>query len=113
MVQQRIHQRSAIACVVGSSSPGVHHHPGRLVNDRQVLIFVHDIEWDLLGYGAQGRTCSRTEYAHALASPQFQRSLSWSVVEQNLLGLKKFLHASAANLEARDEELVQTLACVA
>src|SRR5690554_4245289 len=45
IVQQRIHQGA-----VGMARRRVHHQPGRLVDHQQVLVFVHDIQRDRLGF---------------------------------------------------------------
>ncbi len=48
-MQKGIDQRAAIAIVVGRSRAGVNHHAGRLVDHGEVVIFVDDIERNILG----------------------------------------------------------------
>ena len=42
--EQRVHERPA-----GRPVSGMRHHSGRLVDDQQIGIFVHDVEGDLFG----------------------------------------------------------------
>ena len=48
-VQQRVHQRSAAARIVGCARAGVHHHSGRLVDHRQVLVLINHGQGNIFG----------------------------------------------------------------
>jgi hypothetical protein len=52
-MQQGVHQRSAVARIVGRSCARVHHHACRLVDDRQIVVLINDVERNLFRDGAQ------------------------------------------------------------
>ena len=53
MMQQRVHQRAAVARVIGRAGAGMHHHAGRLVHDSDVVVFINNVERDCLWNGTQ------------------------------------------------------------
>ena len=112
MMQERVHQRAAIALVLGGSGARMHHHSGSLVDDGQIVVFVDDVERNLFGHGAQRRTLGRAEHGDALAAPQLQRSLRRCIIHQNFLFGDQLLHPRAAYVEMRRQELIETLAGV-
>src|SRR5690348_4052526 len=65
-IQQRIDQCAAIAVLVSGS--GVHHHARRLVDDRQILILVHDGKRYVFWEGLQRRTLGFTGNLDQLAA---------------------------------------------
>ena len=44
VMQQRIDQRSPVTCIFRRARPCMDHHPGRLVDDGQVIILINDVE---------------------------------------------------------------------
>src|SRR5271166_538420 len=112
MMQQGIDQRATIALVVGGSGSGVDHHAGRLVDNGEIVVFVEDVEGDFLGDGSERSTLSGAEDRDALAAAQLEGRLGGCVVQQYLFLGDKFLHPSAAHVEARGEVLVEALAGV-
>ena len=42
-MQQRIHQRPPIARIFRRPRPRMHHHSGRLVHYRQILVLVNNV----------------------------------------------------------------------
>ena len=51
VMQQGVDQRSTIALIVGGAGASVHHHACRLVDDRQIIILVQDVERNLFRNG--------------------------------------------------------------
>jgi hypothetical protein len=112
MVEQGVDERAAIALVFGGSCAGVDHHPGGLVDDGEVIVFVADVERNFFGDGAERRTCGRTEDGDVLAAAELQRCFGGCVVDQDLLFRDELLDAGAANIVyLSDEELIEALAC--
>jgi hypothetical protein len=91
----------------------VDHHPGGLVNDGQVVVFVADVERNLFGDGAERRTCGRTEDSDVLAAAEFKGCLGGCVVDQDLLFGDELLDAGAADVvKMSDKKLIETAAGV-
>jgi hypothetical protein len=53
----------------------VDHHAGGLVDDREVWIFIDNVERDFFGYGAEGRPFNVTGDFNFLASAEVERGL--------------------------------------
>ena len=109
-MEQCIHQRAAIPLVFRGARACMHHHPGGLIDNGEIVVFVDDVERDLFGDGAQRRTLSLAEYANVLAAAQLQRSLRGSIIHQHLLLGDELLHPRPAHMvEPSDQELVEAL----
>ncbi len=74
-MQQRVDQRPAIAFVLGGACSGVHHHSRWLVDDSQVVIFIDDVERDVLCDGAQRRGLGVAKDGDLFAAAQPKRRL--------------------------------------
>src|SRR5579872_6496485 len=112
-MQERVNQCPAIARIVAGPRTRVNHHPRRLVNNRQIVIFINDIERDFFGNSLEWRTLRLANKSDRLASTQLQRSFRRSVVDKNFFFRDKLLHPRSANTtEVRSEELVEALVCV-
>ncbi len=112
MMQQRIHQRAAIARIIGRTCASVNHHSRRLVDYGQIVIFINDVERNLLGNSLERRALRLAQHADPLPAAQLQRGFCWRIVYQYLPFGNHFLNAGAADgIEARGEELIETLAC--
>ena len=61
MVEQGIDQRTAIALIFGGAGAGVDHHPGRFVDDGEIVVFVEDVDRNFFGDGAQWRSYWRDQ----------------------------------------------------
>lgn len=113
VMQQCIHQRAPIARVVGRSRAGVHHHARRLVDYRQIAVFVDNIERDLLRNGAQWRRLGRPGDGDPLAAAQPQRRFGGRVIDQHFPLLDQLLNARARDFrQLRRQVLVKPLARV-
>src|ERR1700676_2492890 len=53
MMQQRIDQRPAIPLIFRRARPRMHHHPRSLVDDRQIVVFINDVERNLFSDSSQ------------------------------------------------------------
>jgi len=53
--EERVDEGTAVAGVVGGSGSGVNHHAGGFVDDGEVLVFVEDVEGNVLGDGVEWR----------------------------------------------------------
>src|ERR1700730_7267632 len=91
-------QVSAVARVLGRSCSRMYHHACRLVDDRQVVVFVDDIERYFFWNGSKRRSVRRPANRDLLVALQSQRCLSGSLVDQHLTFLDELLHACAADL---------------
>ena len=75
-MQQRVDQRAAVALVVGGACPGMHHHPGGLVDDGEVVVLEDDVERNVFGMGPQRRGVGVAEDGDLLSTLQRQRGLA-------------------------------------
>ena len=111
MVQKCVDQRSAVTCVVGCTGTRVHHHSRRFVDDCQIVVFVDDVECNLLGYGAQWRQNNLSGDCNLFISTQTIRSFLDSIIHQHLALRNKLLHASATGVfDLRGQKLVEAFA---
>ena len=113
MMQQRVDQRAAIALVfsvwIDGTGAGVDHHPGRLVDDRKIVVFVDDVERNFFGEGTQRRAAGWAEDRDAFIAAKLHRGLRGSIIDQHLLLRDKLLHARAAYVQTDGKQLIQTL----
>ena len=88
----------------------MHHHAGRLIDDREVSVFINDVQRDFFGNGPQRRKLGLAENRDGFAAAKAQRSFRHSVIDQNFFCGDQLLDAGAAGfLKSRSEELVETL----
>ena len=110
-MQQRVHQRSAIALVFGRARSRMHHHPRRLVHYCQIIIFKNNVEWNFFRHGTQRRTRGRRLDLDAFAATQAQGRLHRLLVHEDFFLRDHFLHARAADVgKLGDEEPVEARA---
>ena len=110
-MQQSIDQSAAIALVVGRACSGVDHHSRRLVHHRQVVIFVNNVEGDVLGNRSQRRPLRCAQDGNLLAAAQLQRRLGNRAVDQRLFFAQHLLHPRPADVgNLLSQELVEPLA---
>src|SRR5580698_4079115 len=113
VMQQSIHQCAAIARIVARSRASMHHHSRRLVDHGEIVVFINNIERNLLSNSLKGRPLRLAQHADTFPAAQLQRSLRREVVHQHLASGNHLLHASAADgFKARGEKLIQSLAGV-
>jgi len=74
-MKQRIHQRPAIARIVGSSGSRMNHHPCRLVDHREIVVLINNVERNSFGDSLKRRPLRFTQHADALPAAQLQRCL--------------------------------------
>ncbi len=87
VVQQRVDQRAVVAHVLRRSRSGMHHHSGRLVDDRQVLVLMQDVERDVLREGVQRLRTGGAFDLDGLATRQLELRLGRVAVDADLAGL--------------------------
>src|SRR5450432_2996409 len=112
-MQERVDQGAAIAIGVGGSGAGVDHHAGGFVDYGDVVVFIDNVEWNVFGYGAEGRAFNGAEDFNLFSSAEVERRLGRFSIHQDFFLRDKLLDAGAAGFgEVRDQELVETLAGV-
>lgn len=84
--EQRIDQSAA-----GVPGAGMDAHACWLVDDKEVVVFVENIERDCFRFSPQRRAWRRF-YGDSFASAQFLRSLCGRAVYQDEAGIEEFLH---------------------
>ena len=67
-VQQSIDQSSSVSFVVSWRSTSMHHHASRLIYDREIIVFVNNVQRNLFRDGPQGRTFNLTDNLNAFSS---------------------------------------------
>src|SRR5215472_7356132 len=112
MMQERVDQRAPVAGILGCSRAGVNHHSRGLVDDGEVIVFVENVERNFLGDSAKRRALGWAEDCDPFATMQFQRRLGLAVIDSDLFFSDQLLDSCPAYIEARSEELVQSLAGV-
>jgi hypothetical protein len=109
-VEQRIDQRAAVARVLILARPGVNHHPGRLVDHRQVGVFENHVQRNVFRNCPEGRGMRLAGNRDPLAAAQLHRSLLLLAVDQHVALLHEQLHARTAHaLQLRGQKLVKPL----
>ena len=72
-MQQRIHQRAAIAFVIGRARAGMYRHARRLVYYGKLCVLKDDVQGNVFRHRPQRRLRSRSEDGDVFASAQPQR----------------------------------------
>ncbi len=91
----------------------MHHHPRRLIDHRQIVVFVNNVERNVLGNGPQRLNLRPPKDADLLATTEPQRRLAGFPVDQHQFLLNQLLHPRPANVsKLRNEELIQTNSCL-
>src|SRR5207248_11402688 len=91
MVQERVDQGSTIALIFGRTRAGMHHHACRFVDDGEIVVFIGDVQGNILSNRAQRRTPGGVEYSHVLPATPLDRRICgrrvWhtSIFEDTLL----------------------------
>ena len=112
-MKQSIDQRSPIALVLSRPRPGVDHHSGRFIDNRQVVVLVNDVERDLLRNGPQLRARDFAQYFYLFSPLQAERRLLRFAVYRDLRLRDELLHPRPADVRnLRNQELVKALARV-
>ena len=96
--EERVDEGAAIAGVVGGASSGVNHHAGGLVDDGEVLVFVEDVEGDVLGDGVKGCGLGGAFDLDGFATVEFLFGLGRVAVDADLAGFDEELDTGAANV---------------
>ncbi len=110
VVQQGIDQRAAIACVFCRAGARVHHHPCRLVDHGEVVVFVNDVQGNIFGDRVQRLRAGCSEDRDVLRPAQLQRRLGGLAIHLHAALLEHHLHARPAHpVQLRDQVLVQPL----
>jgi hypothetical protein len=95
-MQQGIHQRSAVAGILGCAGPSMDHHSGRLVHDGQIIVFIHDLKRNRFRNGAQRRPLNLSDDSDFLAAPQAKGCFLELAVHENFVLRNQFLDTRAA-----------------
>ena len=70
-VKQRVDQRAAAAGVLIVAGAGMNHHPGRLVDHREIRVFINHVERNVLGGSLERRRMRLPGNVDALAATEF------------------------------------------
>ena len=106
-MQKRVDQRAAIAGVVFARTR-VDDHSGGLIQHHQTVVFIHDVERDLLRKCLERRTVYRSRDGDFLAAPDSERGLSGAAVDQDLVLFDELLDADSACIrKLGDQPLVE------
>jgi hypothetical protein len=76
----------------------VDHHAGGFVDDREVLVFVEDVEWDVFGDGVEGRGLGGAFDLDGFAAVEFLLGLGGVAVDADLAGFDEELNAGATDV---------------
>ncbi len=74
----------------------MNHHPGRLVDDREIGVLINDIQRNLLGDGFQRGNFRLTENGEGFVAAQTERSFRRIAIHQDLFFSDELLNAGAA-----------------
>ena len=96
-MKQGVDQRTAITVVFRCARAHVYHHSRRLIDHGEVVIFVDDVERDLLGYSAHRGPFNGAPDCDVLISVQPERGFSRLAVHQHLLLSNQLLNVRAAS----------------
>src|SRR5579884_243716 len=105
-MQERVYQRALC-----DPRAGMHRHAGGLVHRHQIVVFVENLERNLLGKGARRGGWSERPHFDLLASVQAGGGFRNRAVQQYMTRLDPLLQPRAAGfLEMARQKLVQALA---
>ena len=96
--EECVDEGAAIAGVVGGTGSGVDHHAGGLVDDGEVLVFVEDVEGDVLGDGVERRGLRGAFDLDRFAAVELLFGLGGIAVDADLAGFDEKLDAGAADV---------------
>ena len=84
------------------------HHSCRLVDDGEVLVFMEDVEGDILGYGVEGRRVGGTFNFDRFAAVELLLGFGRVAIDTDLAGFDEHLDTGAADVrEGLGEVLVE------
>ena len=111
MMQQGIHQSSAIVIALGGARAGVDHHSRGLVDHGEIVVFIDNVEGNVFGDGLQRRALGLAKDGDRFVAMELEGGLGWCIVHQDFAFGDHFLHASAADgFKPHGHELIQALA---
>jgi len=84
-MQKRIHQGAAIALGVRSPCASVDHHACSFVDDGEVVVFIDNVQRNVLRHCPQWRLPYLSQHSDAFSAMQTKRGLGGNVVDQHLL----------------------------
>ena len=96
--EEGVDEGAAVAGVVGGAGAGVDHHAGGFVDDGEVLVFVEDVEGDVLGDGVERGRVGGAFDLDGLAAVEFLLGLGGVAVDADLAGFDEELDAGAADV---------------
>src|SRR5579871_1060649 len=112
VVEKGVDEGAVVAGIVGGAGAGVDHHASGLVDDGEVLVFVEDLEGDVLGKGVEGRRVWGAFNLDLLAAVKFLFGLGGSAGDADLAVLDEELDTGAADVgDGLGEVLVEAQAC--
>jgi len=112
-MQQSIYQGSAVLCGLGCAGTSVYHHSGRLVDYRQVVVFVNNVKRNFFSKGAKRRSLHFANDFNLFTAAQVKRRLCDFSVDQHFSLRDELLHSRSAGVrKMRNHELIETLACM-
>ena len=94
--EQRVDEGAAV--VVERAGAGVHHHARSLVDDREVVVLVDDVEREVFGFGAKGGGLGIAFDVDLLAAAKLVARLGDGAVDGDLAVVDEQLHAAAADV---------------
>ncbi len=101
---KRVYEGSVIVAVTG-----MHHKPGRLVDHEQMLVLVHNVERNVLGYYLKLVTRTVHDHAHYIEGLYTIVGFHRLAVDENASGIGGLLYAVTRRLlDARHKKLVDT-----
>src|SRR5882757_11113188 len=110
MMEKRIDQRAAVADIVCGAGARMHHHAGGFVDDGEIVVFIHDVERNLLRKGAQWRSLRRAADRNLFPAFQPQRRACSTSSNQHLALCDQLLNTRTTNIrQFRYQILVQPL----
>jgi hypothetical protein len=112
VVEESVDEGAVVAGVVGDAGAGVDHHACGLVDDGEVLVFVEDLEGDVLGEGVEGWRVRGTFDFDGLAAVELLFGLGGRAGDADLAVLDEELDTGAADVgDGLGEVLVEAQAC--
>jgi hypothetical protein len=96
--EECVDEGAAVAGVVGGAGSGVDHHSSGLVDDGEVLVFVEDVEGDVLGDGVEGRGLGRAFDLDGFATVEFLFGLGRIAIDADLACFDEELDAGSGDV---------------